>query len=166
MDVLLAELIHSGKTYACENMGGNRPNRNNNSKWYAPKEMFAEDMYPDFCSGSAYLMKADAAAKICSISEKTKFFWVDDAYVTGILRETYNKNEKTESNKNLEILTLYNRHHLGDKNEIINWCTQDLSTSQLNFAFILLNNEEFIRNTFCIWNKIRLMTFAMKLALD
>lgn len=163
IDVLLEELINSQKTFACENMGGNSPDRTNTSKWYVPKEIFPDDAYPDYCSGSAYLVRAEDASKIYSISNRTKFLWVDDVFVTGVLRDTYGKMADTGNNSNLEILTLYNRHHLGVKTEIIDWCSKDLSTNQLNYAIILLENQDFIRDMFCIWNKVRLMRFAMNL---
>lgn len=164
IDVLLVELMNSNKTYCCENMGGNKPIRVTNSKWYVPKELYPEDTYPDFCSGSAYLMKAADASKIYSVSNATDFFWIDDVFVTGVLREKYGTIVNNGSTT-LEILSVFNRHHLGDKKEITKWCTKDLRTSQLNYTFILLNKNEFIRDMFCIWNKVRLMRHAMNVAL-
>lgn len=147
-------------------MAGNEPIRKNNSKWYVPEELYPEEKYPEFCSGSAYLMKADDASKIYSISNRTNFFWIDDVFVTGVLREKYDTIVNNGSNSSLPILSVYNRHHLGNKKEITSWCSKDLSTNQLNFTFILLNKDEFIRDMFCIWNKVRLMRHAMNLALD
>lgn len=141
--------------------GGNKPIRESDSKWYAPKELFAEDMYPDFCSGSAYLVKAADAAKIYSISNKTNFFWIDDVFVTGILREKYDLLANNSNEKSLQIFTVYNRHHLGDKKEIINWCSNDNTTAQLNQTFILLNKDDFIGDMFCIWNKVKLMRYMV-----
>lgn len=158
--------MNSGKTYACENMGGNKPIRVNNSKWYVPEEVYPEETYPDFCSGSAYLMKAVDASKIYNVSNKTNFFWIDDVFVTGVLREKYDMIVNNKSKNSLQILTVYNRHHLGDKEEIISWCTKGLSTNQLNYTFILLNKYEFIRDMFCIWNKVRLIRYAMNIVLD
>ncbi|XP_037033179.1 beta-1,3-galactosyltransferase 1-like [Bradysia coprophila] len=85
IDVLLIELIMSEKTYSCANMGGNVPNRTPEYPWYIPKEVFPDDTYPYYCSGSAYLMRAQDASKIYSISNRTKFFWVDDVFVTGVM---------------------------------------------------------------------------------
>lgn len=161
VDVALAELINSGKTYACENMRGNVPNRSKNSKWYVPEEIFKEDAYPEFCSGSAYLVRTDDASKIYSISNKTNFLWVDDAFVTGVLRENYDLIVYDRSESSLQIKTLYNRHHLTVKTDIIRWCYEGLGSGQLKYTFVLLNKKEFIRDMFCIWNKIRLLRFAM-----
>lgn len=166
IDVLLMELIHSGKSFACENMVGNKPSRILDSKWYVPETVFPDEFYPEFCSGSAYLMKAEDASKIYSTSNKTTFVWVDDVFVTGILRANYDKVVDTGRNNSIEILTLYNRHHLDNKKEMVKWCSKDLSTEQLKYAFTLLDKNEFIRDMFCMWNKVRLMRFAMNLGLD
>lgn len=111
-------------------------------------------------------MKADDAAKIYSVSNKTNFFWIDDVFVTGVLREKYDVIVNNRSETSLQILTLYDRHHLGDKREIINWCSNDLSTNQLKYTFILLDRNDFIRDMFCIWNKVRLIRYAMNIVLD
>lgn len=167
IDVLLMELITSRKTYACENMIGNKPDRSNTSKWYVPENVFPDEAYPAFCSGSAYLMKASDASKIYSISNRITFLWVDDAFVTGVLRDRYGKIVDTGGTDegNLEIFSVYNRHHLGVKGEIMDWCAKDLSTNQLTFIFVLLDKDSFIRDMFCVWNKVRLMRFAMNLGL-
>lgn len=167
VDVLLMELISSQKSFACENMAGNQPIRRIGSKWYVPETVFSGETYPDFCSGSAYLVRAEDASKIYSVSNETQFFWIDDVFVTGILRDKYHKIvNKTGGNNKLEILTLYNRHHLGGKEDILDWCSKDLSTKQLMYPFILLDKKEFIRDMFCIWNKVRLMRYAMNVAVD
>lgn len=144
-------------------MGGNTPVRDPKSKWFVDENIYSGEMYPDFCSGSSYVMKASDAEKIYSTSKKTNFFWIDDVFVTGILREKYNLLLNSTGN-NLDILDLNNDHHLGDKREILDWCSKGLETSQLNFIFILLNKKEFVREMFCIWNKVRLMRYAMNTA--
>lgn len=59
--------------------------RDTKSKWYVPPSEFAEDYFPPYCSGSAYIMSTDIVEKMYSISFDTKFFWVDDFYITGLL---------------------------------------------------------------------------------
>lgn len=161
VDVVLVELINSRKTYACENMAGNKPDRRKNSKWHVPEEVFKEESYPAFCSGSAYLVRTDDASKIYSISNKTTFLWVDDAFVTGVLRENYDLIVSNRSESSLQIMTLYNRHHLGKKTETISWCSEGLGSRPMKYTFMLLDKKDFIRDMFCIWNKIRLLRYAM-----
>lgn len=161
LEVIQAELMSSNRTYACLNMGGNKPIRDKRSKWFVSKELYPDEMYPDFCSGSSYLMRATDAVKIYSASNRTQFFWIDDVFVTGILRSQYDRLVNGHNSTSLQIFNLHSRHHLQDKSEIVNWCSKGLETSQLNFTFILLNKEDFVREMFCIWNKLRLTRYVM-----
>ncbi|VDP12156.1 unnamed protein product [Soboliphyme baturini] len=60
--------------------------RDNGSKWYVSKEDYPSDQYLSYCSGSAYLLTADALFPMYKASRRVRFFWVDDVYVTGLLR--------------------------------------------------------------------------------
>lgn len=168
VEVLQDELIAINATYACLNMAGNKPVREPNSKWFVSNELYPAEEYPEFCSGSSYLMKANGAINIYNVSNRTNFFWIDDVFVTGILRSKYKEltDNDAKSTGTLEILNLYNRHHLGDKHEIVDWCSKGMETNQLAFTFILLNENEFISEMFCIWNKVRLMRYAMNIAVN
>lgn len=55
------------------------------NKWYVKRNVYPFDNYPTYCSGMAYLMSPDVARKLYKASETTRFYWVDDVYVTGIL---------------------------------------------------------------------------------
>lgn len=59
--------------------------RDKNSKWYIPKEDFAPEYFPPYCSGSAFVLSTDMARRMYNASLYEKFFWVDDYYITGIL---------------------------------------------------------------------------------
>lgn len=59
--------------------------RDKNSKWYIPKEEFAPDYFPPYCSGSAFVLSTDMTGRMFNASLYEKFFWVDDYYITGIL---------------------------------------------------------------------------------
>lgn len=166
VEVLQAELITTNKTYACLNMGGSKPIREPKSKWFVSNELYPDQKYPDFCSGSSYLMKANDAINIYTVSNKTNFFWIDDVFVTGILRSKYKELVNNTNSGTLEILNLHKRHHLSDKHEIVDWCRKGLESSQLSFTFILLNKNEFVSEMFCIWNKVRLMRYAENVAVN
>lgn len=146
-------------------MGGNKPLRNPNNVWYVSKAQYSGEQYPDFCSGSAYLLKTADAPKIYSVCNQTKFLWIDDVYVTGILRETYNLLINNSDNEPLDILSMNNRYNLTCRNEIKIWCNTGLESNQLKYTFVTMHKNEIVRDMFCIWNKVRLLKFAMNHAI-
>jgi beta-1,3-galactosyltransferase 1 len=58
--------------------------------WYVSKEEYADDMYPNICSGPSYIMTPDVCVALFNASLHTRFFWVDDVYITGILTAAIN----------------------------------------------------------------------------
>lgn len=77
----------------CFGSAFNRPGpiRNEKSKWHAPPEIYPEKFYPMLCLGSyGYVITREAVSDIIAVSHRTKFFWLEDVYVTGILRQLAN----------------------------------------------------------------------------
>ncbi|CAF0833343.1 unnamed protein product [Adineta ricciae] len=64
--------------------------RDSKSKWYLSKEDFPFDKFPPYCSGSAYILTGDMAAKMYNASLYIPFFWVDDYYITGAVASAAN----------------------------------------------------------------------------
>ncbi|XP_053549820.1 beta-1,3-galactosyltransferase 2 [Bombina bombina] len=62
-------------------MRGYSPNRNKDSKWYMPPDLYPEDMYPIFCSGTGYVFSGDLAEKIFKTSLSIKRLHLEDVYV-------------------------------------------------------------------------------------
>ncbi|ELT90553.1 hypothetical protein CAPTEDRAFT_45406, partial [Capitella teleta] len=56
-------------------------------KWQVSTEEYPDEYYPPYCSGMTYLFSTDVAAKLYEASFFVRFFWVDDVYITGMLRE-------------------------------------------------------------------------------
>ncbi|ESN94124.1 hypothetical protein HELRODRAFT_87830 [Helobdella robusta] len=54
-------------------------------KWKVDVEDYPDELYPRYCSGSAFVMTSDLAQKLYNTSHYVPFFWVDDAYLTGFL---------------------------------------------------------------------------------
>lgn len=160
----LPEFIFSRKTFSCENMYGNEPVRDPTSKWYITKELYPDDTYPEFCSGSAYLLTSDGAAKIYSVSNMTKFIWIDDLFVTGILREKYNSLVLNSGGNGLDILSMKDKHVVQDTDGMLAWCKTGLESNALTYTFVHLYKNAIIDEMFCMWNKIRQMRFAMNAA--
>ncbi|XP_014675783.1 PREDICTED: beta-1,3-galactosyltransferase 1-like [Priapulus caudatus] len=54
-------------------------------KWEVAERDYAGKYFPQYCSGSAFLITPDAVVALYNASLYTPFFWVDDVYVTGYL---------------------------------------------------------------------------------
>ncbi|KAJ6656225.1 hypothetical protein lerEdw1_004015 [Lerista edwardsae] len=68
-------------------MSGYKPHRNKESKWYMPKEVYPEDNYPPFCSGTGYVFSAALASKILRESQKVPYVHLEDIYIALCLKE-------------------------------------------------------------------------------
>jgi len=60
------------------------------NKWYVPSYMFSAKKYPNYLSGTGYVMSRRAAEKIFNASLDTPLFHLEDIYVTGILSSKVN----------------------------------------------------------------------------
>lgn len=77
MDDIIPQLKSDKKSYRGLSMYGNGPQRGPKDKWYVSEDDYELDLYPDYCSGSAYVMKAEVIHKIVIASEKIPFrLWV------------------------------------------------------------------------------------------
>lgn len=63
------------------NMRGFGPNRNKNSKWYMSPELYPQDKYPTFCSGTGYVFSGELASKIYRVSLSVRHLHLEDVYV-------------------------------------------------------------------------------------
>ena len=48
------------------------------------------DVYPDYCQGWVYILTPRTAASIAEAAKYVKFLWIDDAWVTGYIRDHLN----------------------------------------------------------------------------
>ena len=55
-----------------------------------PADLFEPDVYPDYCQGWVYILTPETAANIAEAAKHVKFFWIDDAWVTGYIRKYLN----------------------------------------------------------------------------
>ncbi|KAL6461967.1 hypothetical protein MHYP_G00301120 [Metynnis hypsauchen] len=60
--------------------------RDKNSKWYVPKELYAEDYYPTYLLGMGYIFSNDLPEKIVEASKEITAFNIEDAYVGACLK--------------------------------------------------------------------------------
>ena len=82
------------------------------AKWCVSNEEWPYKSYPPYCSGSAFLVPTHQAPKLFKAYFKSRFLWVDDAYVSGVLSQTAGVKHKA-------IYSLYELNHfLIEKNLI------------------------------------------------
>lgn len=62
-------------------MRGYKPNRNKDSKWYMPPELYPSGSYPTFCSGTGYVFSGDMAKRIYATSLSIRRLHLEDVYV-------------------------------------------------------------------------------------
>ena len=77
-------------TIYCRPFHGIVPQRNNTSKHCVTLEEYSASFYPTYCSGLAYITTIQVVTRLHKFSPVTKFFWIDDIYITGILAEKIN----------------------------------------------------------------------------
>ncbi|XP_011867110.1 PREDICTED: beta-1,3-galactosyltransferase 5 [Vollenhovia emeryi] len=67
------------------------PIREPASKWYVSEAEYAGSVYPDFVSGWLYITRPRVASRLIDHAESSReYFWIDDVFVTGILRRALN----------------------------------------------------------------------------
>ncbi|XP_041347342.1 beta-1,3-galactosyltransferase 1-like [Gigantopelta aegis] len=110
--------------------------RNNSSKWYVSKEEFSPNVYPPYCSGSAYLMSSGVTGRLYRTSLTTQFFWVDDYYITGLLVHKLNITHRP-----------YNRAYVFDNSRVL----EELNnTKHHSYVFFHVN----VPMMFKLWNVV------------
>ncbi|EPB69639.1 N-acetyllactosaminide 3-alpha-galactosyltransferase [Ancylostoma ceylanicum] len=67
-----------------------KPYREDADVWFVTREEYPYDSYPPFCLGMAYIATECAIANMLDAATQVKFFWIDDVFTTGILRERSN----------------------------------------------------------------------------
>ncbi|RUS91277.1 hypothetical protein EGW08_000989 [Elysia chlorotica] len=60
------------------------PMRKKNHKWYTSLEDYSPKFYPNYLSGTAYVMSGTAALSLYEATLKVPIFWMEDIYVTGM----------------------------------------------------------------------------------
>ncbi|XP_039451236.1 beta-1,3-galactosyltransferase 2-like [Culex pipiens pallens] len=65
-----------------------KPITDTSSKWYSPNYMYNKEFYPNYLSGSGYLMNLDAAKLLYRRLLTTPIFHLEDVYLTGIVADS------------------------------------------------------------------------------
>ncbi|XP_055296061.1 beta-1,3-galactosyltransferase 5-like [Sitodiplosis mosellana] len=64
-------------------------------KWKMTREEFSDDLYPEFVGGASVIYSNDFVHEALKKTFTTPYFWIDDVYVTGIIREQLNATIKS-----------------------------------------------------------------------
>lgn len=60
------------------------PIKNTNSKWFVPDGVYSEKIYPNYLSGTGYVMSRVSAKLLYETALETPFFYLEDIFITGI----------------------------------------------------------------------------------
>ncbi|KAK7028960.1 Beta-1,3-galactosyltransferase 1 [Halocaridina rubra] len=63
---------------------GARPIHDQWSKWYTPKYMFREGKYPNYLSGTGYVVSGDIIEPLLKAALSTEYFHLEDVFLTGL----------------------------------------------------------------------------------
>lgn len=59
------------------------PIRTTSNKWFTPKYMYSGKFYPNYLSGTGYVMSIDLVEKLFEAAFKVPIFHLEDIYITG-----------------------------------------------------------------------------------
>ena len=60
--------------------------KSKSNKWFVSKDEYPYKLYPRFCLGFAVIFSSDVVERLYKRSLATKPFWIDDVWMTGIVR--------------------------------------------------------------------------------
>lgn len=66
---------------------GATPVRDWTSKWYVPPFVYTHHTYPDYLSGTGYVMSGDVVGPLYRAALDTPFFFMEDIFVTGMVAQ-------------------------------------------------------------------------------
>lgn len=79
--------IGDKKFFLCHVFKNSTVMKDETSKYYVSSREFSGDVYPTYCSGSAYAFPASVVPDLYQSAIQTKLFRMEDVYITGILAE-------------------------------------------------------------------------------
>ncbi|XP_060663085.1 beta-1,3-galactosyltransferase brn [Drosophila nasuta] len=62
------------------------PIRNQANKWYVTRQEYPHALYPAYLSGWLYITNGATAARLVAEAERVAIFWIDDTWLTGVVR--------------------------------------------------------------------------------
>ena len=71
-------------------ISGAQPFHDKNSKYYTPSDVYRGATYPQYLSGSAYVISTDGVKRLLLSCLRTRVFWLEDVYITGMCAKKAN----------------------------------------------------------------------------
>nr|XP_049583773.1 beta-1,3-galactosyltransferase 1 isoform X3 [Syngnathus scovelli] len=84
---LLKPIAKPRKRYFTGSVIHGGPIRDMRNKWYMSRDLYPENKYPPFCSGTGYVFSSDMAELIFKTSQHTRLLHLEDVYVGLCLRK-------------------------------------------------------------------------------
>ena len=84
-DMMEWERQGSMSLIGCLNIGPSRVSRK--GKWNVSENTYSKKMWPQYCHGAFFFFSTEVAMALLEVSKYNPFVWVDDAFITGILRD-------------------------------------------------------------------------------
>lgn len=101
------------------------PIRAQQNKWYVSHDEYDGNVYPDYLSGWMYVTTPFTARTLVATAGRSKFFWIDDTWITGILRDK----QKIIINESLS-------ERFSANSQFLDCCIDDLKRHRYDCPFI------------------------------
>lgn len=93
------EKLNLTKNFICNGWKNVKVNRNLNYKWYVSYSEYSNEYFKDYCCGFAFLFTGDLVPLLYEQTFLSKFFWIDDYYMTGELAHKINATLEFQNKK-------------------------------------------------------------------
>ncbi|XP_017014298.1 lactosylceramide 1,3-N-acetyl-beta-D-glucosaminyltransferase A [Drosophila takahashii] len=80
-------MLQDPQLMLCRVVRHSRVKRSYRSKWRVTYKEYPHRFYPEYCPGMAIVYAPDVVRRLFEAAQKSKYFWVDDVLITGILAE-------------------------------------------------------------------------------
>lgn len=88
---------HPQNLLFCQKIIGSLVKRSYRSKWRVSFKEYSERYYPPYCPGYAIIYSPDIIFRLYTAAQKSKYFWIDDVHITGVLAQQTNTTITTSS---------------------------------------------------------------------
>ena len=88
---------HPQNLLFCQKIIGSLVKRSYRSKWRVSFKEYSEHYYPPYCPGYAIIYSPDIIFRLYTAAQNSKYFWIDDVHITGVLAQKTNTTITTSS---------------------------------------------------------------------